>query len=167
MEYVKTQLSCILLYYAYDDMFRPLWAIFRSQKYIYTYIYYFVMLTTCFGHCGPSSGHKNVYIHTYSTLLCWRHVSATVGHLQVTKKIYIYYFVMLTTCFGHCGPSSGHKNVYIHTYSTLLCWRHVSATVGHLQVIKMCIYTYIYYFVMLTTCFGYCGPSLVHKNVYI
>jgi len=29
--YVKTQLSCILLYYA-DDMFRPLWAIFRSQK---------------------------------------------------------------------------------------------------------------------------------------
>ena len=30
--YVKTQLSCILLYYANDDMFRPLWAIFRSQK---------------------------------------------------------------------------------------------------------------------------------------
>ena len=30
--YVKTQLSCILLYYADDDMFRPLWAIFRSQK---------------------------------------------------------------------------------------------------------------------------------------
>ena len=32
MGYVKTQLSCILLYYADDDMFRPLWAIFRSQK---------------------------------------------------------------------------------------------------------------------------------------
>ena len=31
--YVKTQLSCVL----------------------------FIMLTTCFGHCGPSSGHKNVY----------------------------------------------------------------------------------------------------------
>jgi len=32
--YVKTQLSCIL----------------------------FIMLTTtCFGHCGPSSGHKNIY----------------------------------------------------------------------------------------------------------
>ena len=31
--YVKTQLSCILL----------------------------IMLTTCFGHYGPSSGHKNVY----------------------------------------------------------------------------------------------------------
>jgi len=32
--YVKTQLSCIL----------------------------FIMLTTtCFGHCGPYSGHKNVY----------------------------------------------------------------------------------------------------------
>jgi len=30
--YVKTQLSCILLYYADDDMFRLLWAIFRSQK---------------------------------------------------------------------------------------------------------------------------------------
>ena len=30
--YVKTQLSCILLYYADDDMFRPLWPIFRSQK---------------------------------------------------------------------------------------------------------------------------------------
>ena len=57
-----------------------------------------------------------------SYLLCWRrHVSATVGHLQVTK-IYIEenyteydhtYFIMLTTtCFGHCGPSSVHKNVY-------------------------------------------------------
>jgi len=34
VEYVKTQLSCIL----------------------------FIMLTTtCFGHCVPSSGHKNVY----------------------------------------------------------------------------------------------------------
>jgi len=32
--YVTTQLSCILLYYADDDMFRPLWAIFMSQKYI-------------------------------------------------------------------------------------------------------------------------------------
>jgi len=21
-------------------------------------------------------------------------------------------FIKLTTCFGHCGPSSGHKNVY-------------------------------------------------------
>jgi len=31
--YVKTQMSCIL----------------------------FIMLTTCFDHCGPSSGHKNVY----------------------------------------------------------------------------------------------------------
>jgi len=30
--YVKTQQSCILLYHADDDMFRPLWAIFRSQK---------------------------------------------------------------------------------------------------------------------------------------
>jgi len=30
--YVETQLSCILLYYADDGMFRPLWAIFRSQK---------------------------------------------------------------------------------------------------------------------------------------
>ena len=29
--YIKTQLSCILLYYA-DDMFRQLWANFRSQK---------------------------------------------------------------------------------------------------------------------------------------
>ena len=34
MGYVKTQLSCILLYYA-DDMFRPLWATFRSQKFMY------------------------------------------------------------------------------------------------------------------------------------
>jgi len=32
--YVKTQLSCILLYYADNDMFRPLWSIFKSQKYI-------------------------------------------------------------------------------------------------------------------------------------
>ena len=30
--YVKTQLSCILHYYADDEMFRPLWVIFRSQK---------------------------------------------------------------------------------------------------------------------------------------
>jgi len=30
--YVKTQLSCILLCYADDDMFRLLWAVFRSQK---------------------------------------------------------------------------------------------------------------------------------------
>jgi len=30
--YVKAQQSCILLYYADDYMFRPLWAIFRSQK---------------------------------------------------------------------------------------------------------------------------------------
>jgi len=32
--YVKTQLSSILLYYANDDMFRPLWTIFRSQKFL-------------------------------------------------------------------------------------------------------------------------------------
>jgi len=32
--YVKTQLSCILHCYADDDMFRPLWAICRSQKFI-------------------------------------------------------------------------------------------------------------------------------------
>jgi len=30
--YVKTQLSLYPIYYADDDMFRPLWAIFRSQK---------------------------------------------------------------------------------------------------------------------------------------
>ena len=37
--YVKTQLSCIL----------------------------FVMLTTtCFGHCGPSSGYKNIYRGKYT-----------------------------------------------------------------------------------------------------
>ena len=30
--YVKTQLSLYAIYYADDDMFRPLWAIFRSQK---------------------------------------------------------------------------------------------------------------------------------------
>jgi len=30
-------------------------------------------------------------------------------------------FIMLTTCFGHCGPSSGHKNVYRgKLYYTLL-----------------------------------------------
>jgi len=31
--YIKTQLSCII----------------------------FIMAATCFGHCGPSSGHKNTY----------------------------------------------------------------------------------------------------------
>jgi len=30
--YVKTQLSLYPIYYACDDMFRPLWAVFRSQK---------------------------------------------------------------------------------------------------------------------------------------
>ena len=30
--YVKTQLSCVLLYYADENLFRPLWAIFRSEK---------------------------------------------------------------------------------------------------------------------------------------
>ena len=37
--YVKTQLPYILLYYA-DDMFRPLWAIVRSQKCIQRKILY-------------------------------------------------------------------------------------------------------------------------------
>ena len=32
--YVKTHLSLYPIYYADDDMFRPLWAILRSQKYI-------------------------------------------------------------------------------------------------------------------------------------
>jgi len=32
--YVKTQLSLFPIYYAGDDVFRPIWAIFRSQKYI-------------------------------------------------------------------------------------------------------------------------------------
>jgi len=32
--YVKTHLSLCPIYYADDDMFRPLWTIFRSQKYI-------------------------------------------------------------------------------------------------------------------------------------
>ena len=30
--YIKTQLILYPAYYADDDMFRPLWAIFRSQK---------------------------------------------------------------------------------------------------------------------------------------
>jgi len=30
--YVKTQLSLYPIYYADDDMFRPLWAILRSQN---------------------------------------------------------------------------------------------------------------------------------------
>ena len=33
-------------------------------------------------------------------------------------------FIRLTTCFGHCGPSSGHKNIYneekIHSLRTLV-----------------------------------------------
>jgi len=37
-EYVKTQLSCIL---------------------------FIMMTTTCFGHCGPSLGHKYIYIYIY------------------------------------------------------------------------------------------------------
>jgi len=31
-KYVKTRLSLYPVYYVGDDMFRPLWAIFRSQK---------------------------------------------------------------------------------------------------------------------------------------
>jgi len=31
---VKTRLSLYPIYYADDDMFRPLWVIFRSEKYI-------------------------------------------------------------------------------------------------------------------------------------
>ena len=32
VRYVKTQSSLYPIYYAGDDMFRPLWAIIRSQK---------------------------------------------------------------------------------------------------------------------------------------
>jgi len=32
VQYVQTQLSLYPIYYADDDMFRPLWAILKSQK---------------------------------------------------------------------------------------------------------------------------------------
>ena len=33
------------------------------------------------------------------------------GGVRQNKTAFIL-LIMLTTCFGHCGPSSGHKNVY-------------------------------------------------------
>jgi len=35
------------------------------------------------------------------------------GVRYVKHNCLVSYFIMLTTtCFGHCGPSSGHKNIY-------------------------------------------------------
>ena len=34
-----------------------------------------------------------------------------VGYVK-TQLSFILLVMLTTTCFGHCGPSSGHKNVY-------------------------------------------------------
>ena len=34
-----------------------------------------------------------------------------MGYVK-TQPSFILFIVLTTTCFGHCGPSSGHKNVY-------------------------------------------------------
>ena len=34
-----------------------------------------------------------------------------VGYVK-TQLSFILFIMLTTTCFGHCGPSSGHKNIY-------------------------------------------------------
>jgi len=38
-----------------------------------------------------------------------------VGYIE-TQLSCILFIMLTTTCFGHCGPSSGHKNVYRGNY---------------------------------------------------
>ena len=58
-------------------------------------------------------------------------------------------FIRLTTCFGHCGPSSGHKNVYneekIYSIRTLVVVPILSfqrdLVVLRLSILKLIIYS--------------------------
>ena len=49
----------------------------------------FIRLTTCFGHCGPSSGHKDIYnekIYSIRTL-----VVVPILTYDITYNMYIYF----------------------------------------------------------------------------
>ena len=39
------------------------------------------------------------------------HVREGVGYVKIQLS-FILFIMLTTTCFGHCGPSSGHKNIY-------------------------------------------------------
>ena len=79
------------IYYLDDDMFRPLWAFFRSQKCIQKKTVQSKIIVL-------------VHILNYSKV-------KIVGYIK-TQLCCILFIMLTTTCFGHCGPSSGHKNVY-------------------------------------------------------
>ena len=86
-------------------------AIREGVGYVKTQLYctLFIMLTTCFGHCGPSSGHKNAYRGKlyYSYTLLIRGTYSSICIIQTKRSRWWTYTMIIL-----CGPYSGHKNVY-------------------------------------------------------
>ena len=84
--YVKTQLSLYLIYQA-DDMFRPMWAILRSQKYIMRKtIQSKIISFSRYSELSTRSRCNAVYIYMYYLLL-----------YRVIVHIYVYVLFTLST----------------------------------------------------------------------
>jgi len=45
-----------------------------------------------------------------SSPLCYKQLGR--GWVRQNTTVSILFIMLLTTCFGHCGPSSGHKKIY-------------------------------------------------------
>ena len=71
--YVKTQLSLYPIYYT-DDMFRPLWDILRSQKYVVKKAIQYKSIS-----CGAYSKLSRSRCHTHSGR---KHVVSLISRIQ-------------------------------------------------------------------------------------
>jgi len=75
-------------------LLKPMLSVCDSSAFLYLY---------CFGGMAHNM-----------LLACRTHIEAlreSVGYVK-TQLSFIPYIILTTTCFGHCGPSSGHKSVY-------------------------------------------------------
>ena len=88
--------------------------IYITNIYIYIYVCVCVCVGTCIciyiyiyiyiGTCVCMYIYIYIYIYTRTYLLQMQHPRCVLCILGRG-------FIRVTTCFGHCGPSSGHKNV--------------------------------------------------------
>ena len=111
MGYVKTQLSCTLLYYIMLYYIFPSTQLqvieitatcFDFNQSSFRRVYEPLLVTICFCAFGIPDGLQ--FSYAYNAIL--------IHYFRVLGSLFLYYFITLTTtCFGHCGPSPGHKNV--------------------------------------------------------
>jgi len=98
---------------------------------------YFIMMTTCFGHCGPSSGHKN-----YSPASCT--ICKTSYYLITHTHTHIYIYIYIYPSNSYTLPRRGtFSSVCVIQPTTISRWKFGICTYS---MIKLCIvFIYIHF----------------------